>query len=56
MDEILEITVEDLDIVKQLIEISAKNGLISPGNFIAVGNLYIKLVNIITNIDSSNDD
>lgn len=56
MDDFLEITTEDIDIIKQLIEISAKNGHISPINFISVGNLYNKLLSVITKIDSSNDD
>lgn len=56
MDEFLEISTEDLDIVKQLIEISAKNGSIPPSCFSAVGNLYNKILNIITKTDSLDGD
>lgn len=56
MDEFFEISVEDLDIVKQLIELSAKNGSISPSCFKEVGDLYNKILTIISKTDSLGDD
>lgn len=56
MSETLDITTEELDIIKQLIELSANNGLISAKNFTAVGSLYEKIDILISEIDSLDND
>jgi len=56
MDITLDITTQDLELLKKIIELSSKNGLISPSDFNHVGNLYEKIDSIITNIDSLDND
>lgn len=51
MEDIFEISVEDLDLIKQLIEITSQKGIIPLDNFIRVGSLYEKIVNVISKID-----
>ena len=55
MDEVLEITVDDLDIIKQLIEVSAKNGLLHPEGLTSIGKLYDKITGIL-NTESIDSD
>jgi hypothetical protein len=56
MDDIFEITIEDLDIIKQLIEVTTKNGLILPSGLQAIGSLYNKIESIISNTESTSND
>ena len=55
MDEILEITVDELDNIKQLIEVSAKNGLLHPEGLTSIGKLYDKITGIL-NTESIDSD
>lgn len=52
MEISLEITTDDLDVIKQLIEISTKNGLISPKSLVTIGTLYEKIDSLLSNINS----
>jgi hypothetical protein len=56
MEDIFEISVEDLDLIKQLIEIASQKGIIPLDNFIQVGSLYEKIVNVISKIDYTVSD
>ena len=56
MDITLDITTQDLELLKKIIELSSKNGLISPSAFSHVGNLYEKIDSLITNINSLDND
>lgn len=51
MEDIFEISVEDLSLIKQIIEISSQKGIIPIDNFIQVGSLYEKIVSVIYKID-----
>jgi hypothetical protein len=55
MDEILEITVDDLYNIKQLIEVSAKNGLLHPEGLTSIGKLYDKIAGILNTESIDND-
>ena len=55
MEDVFEITIEDLDIIKQLIEVVTKNGLILPGSLAQIGNLYNRIDHIINTEDVGRD-
>jgi hypothetical protein len=55
MDEVLEITVDDLDIIKQLIEVATKNGLLHPEGLASIGKLYDKIIGILNTESIDND-
>lgn len=56
MEDVFEITTNDLDLIKQLIEVSTKNGLISPNALTPLGNLYDRIVHILIDTDSNISD
>ena len=55
MDEVLEITVDDLDIIKQLIVISAKNGLLHPEGLAPIGKIYDMITSKLNTESIDND-
>jgi hypothetical protein len=55
MDDIFEITIDDLNSIKQLVEVSAKNGLISPEGLAPMGKLYDKITSILNTESIDND-
>ena len=55
MEDILEITIDDLACIKQLIEVSTRNGLVAPEGLTSLGQLYDK-ISIILNAESIDID